>query len=137
MNDDVTVVRIYIKESDHGRKRSLMEELLNILRRSTPGPRRCRVSRDCRFWKQGCRHSADLLRLTVDLPLVVEFYDKPEVVDAALALISDIVPAGHIVHWRALVAACAGVVVVAFPSVCPDGRDGDVHQTARRLLADQ
>jgi hypothetical protein len=37
----------------------------------------------------------------VDLPLVVEFYDKPEVAYAAIALLSDLVPAGHIVYWRA------------------------------------
>jgi hypothetical protein len=37
----------------------------------------------------------------VDLLLVIEFYDEPEVAKAATALLSDLVPAGHIVYWRA------------------------------------
>lgn len=101
MNDDVTVVRIYIKESDHGRKKSLMEELLNILQDQHQVHGVVVFRGIAGFGSKGAVHSADLLRLTVDLPLVVEFYDKPEVVDAALALISDIVPAGHILQWRA------------------------------------
>jgi PII-like signaling protein len=101
MNDDVTVVRIYIKESDHGHKKSLMEELLNILQDQHQVHGVVVFRGIAGFGSKGAVHSADLLRLTVDLPLVVEFYDKPEVVDAALDLISDIVPAGHIIRWRA------------------------------------
>lgn len=101
MDNDVTVVRIYLKESDQGRKKTLMEEILNILRdqhrvhgvvvfRSIAG-----------FGSKGAVHSADLLRLMVDLPLVIEFYDTPAVADAAMALLSELVPAGHIIYWRA------------------------------------
>jgi uncharacterized protein len=39
--------------------------------------------------------------LMVDLPIVIEFYDEPAVAQAAIALLGGLVPAGHIVHWRA------------------------------------
>jgi uncharacterized protein len=102
MDDEVTVVRIYIKESDHGRKKSLMEELLNILQDQHRVHGVVVFRGIAGFGSKGVVHSADVLRLTVDLPLVVEFYDKPEVVDAAVALIKELVPAGHIVQWRAV-----------------------------------
>jgi uncharacterized protein len=101
MDDEVTVVRIYLKESDHGRKRSLMEEILNILHDQHRVHGVIVFRGIAGFGSKGAIHSADLLRLMVDLPLVIEFYDKPEVAEAAIALLSDLVPAGHVVHWRA------------------------------------
>jgi uncharacterized protein len=101
MDDEVTVVRIYLKESDHGRKRSLMEEILNILHDQHRVHGVIVFRGIAGFGSKGAVHSADLLRLMVDLPLVIEFYDKPEVAEAAIALLGDLVPAGHIVHWRA------------------------------------
>jgi uncharacterized protein len=101
MDDDVTVVRIYLKESDHGRKRSLMQEILNILQDQHRVHGVVVFRGIAGFGSKGAVHSADLLRLMVDLPLVIEFYDKPQVAEAAIALLSDLVPGGHIVHWRA------------------------------------
>jgi uncharacterized protein len=101
MGDDVTIVRIYIKESDHGRKRSLMEEVLNILQDQHRVHGVVVFRGIAGFGSKGAVHSADLLRLMVDLPLVIEFYDRPQVADAAIALLSSLVPAGHIVHWSA------------------------------------
>jgi uncharacterized protein len=101
MDDDVTVVRIYLKESDHGRKRSLMEEILNILQDQHRVHGVVVFRGIAGFGSKGAVHAADLLRLMVDLPLVVEFYDRPAVADAAIALLNELVPAGHIVHWRA------------------------------------
>ncbi|QKT02353.1 DUF190 domain-containing protein [Ectothiorhodospiraceae bacterium 2226] len=45
--------------------------------------------------------SARLLDLSLDLPVVVEFFDAPEKVDAALAAVADRVPPGHLVVWDA------------------------------------
>jgi uncharacterized protein len=101
MSDDVTVVRIYLKESDHGRKKSLMEEILNILHDQHRVHGVIVFRGIAGFGSSGAVHSADLLRLMVDLPLVIEFFDSPPVVEAAIALLKDLVPAGHIVRWNA------------------------------------
>jgi uncharacterized protein len=102
MDEEVTVVRIYLKESDHGQKRSLMEEILNVLQDQQRVHGVIVFRGIAGFGSKGAVHSADLLRLMVDLPLVIEFYDKPAVVDAAIKLLSNRVPAGHIVQWRAV-----------------------------------
>jgi len=53
------------------------------------------------FGESGEIRAADILRINVDLPLVIEFFDTPKVVDAALALLDEIVPAELILTWRA------------------------------------
>lgn len=53
------------------------------------------------FGSKGEVHSADLLRLTANLPLVIEFFDEPQVVEAAIKAIDGLVPAGRIVTWQA------------------------------------
>jgi uncharacterized protein len=42
-----------------------------------------------------------MLRLNIDLPLVIEFFDEPEIAEAAIHLLDDLVPGGHIVSWPA------------------------------------
>jgi len=101
MDDDVIVARIYLKETDHGRRTSLMEEILHILH-DRHLVRGVVVFRGVAgFGSSGVVHAADLLRIRADLPLVIEFYDRPAVVEAAIGVLGDLVPAGHIVHWRA------------------------------------
>lgn len=102
MDDEIMIVRIYLREAEHGRRKTLMHEVLNLL------SDRIRVQSVivCRgiagSGDDGEVHASDMLRLNVDLPLVVEFFDKPAVVEAAIALLDDIVPAGHILYWRAM-----------------------------------
>jgi PII-like signaling protein len=107
MDSDVVVVRVYLKEADHGRRRSLMEEILNILHDQHRVHGVVVFRGIAGLGSKGEVHAADILRLTVDLPIVIEFYDEPEVALAAMDLLSDLVPAGHIVHWRA---SCRGGV---------------------------
>jgi uncharacterized protein len=101
MDSDVVVVRVYLKEADHGRRRTLMEEILNILhdRHQVHGVVVFRGIAG--FGSKGEVHAADILRLTVDLPIVIEFYDEPAVAMAAMELLKDLVPPGHIVYFHA------------------------------------
>ncbi|MDE2139426.1 MAG: hypothetical protein KGJ17_02885 [Gammaproteobacteria bacterium] len=43
--------------------------------------------------------SADLLRLNVHLPLVVEFSDAPAMVNTALSVPGNLVPPEHVISW--------------------------------------
>jgi len=102
MNSEVMVVRIYLREAEQGRRKNLMQEILNILQDQQRVQGVVVFRGIAGLGEGGEVHAADLLRLNVDLPLVVEFYDKPSVAEAALRLLDGLVPSGHILTWRAL-----------------------------------
>jgi PII-like signaling protein len=99
MDDEITIVRVYIKEADHGRRKTLMEELLNILHDQQRISGVVVFRGIAGFGSRGEVHAADILRLTVDLPIVIEFFDRTPIAEAAIRLIKDQVPADHIVRW--------------------------------------
>jgi PII-like signaling protein len=101
MANDVLMVRIYLNEADHGRRKTLMREIFSLLH-DRHAVRGVTVFRGVAgFGAGGEVHADDMLRLTVDLPLVVEFFDEPEAAEAAIHLLDDLVPGGHIVSWPA------------------------------------
>jgi len=53
------------------------------------------------FGKSGEYHSATLLDLGSQLPVVVEFFDAPEKVQIILQHLHGIIKPGHIVQWQA------------------------------------
>jgi PII-like signaling protein len=101
---EVTFVRIYLHEADHGRRRNLMQEILTSLKeqhrvhgitvfRGIAG-----VSED------GSEvQAADILRLMVDLPLVVEFYDEPAVAAGVIKTLNGLLTGHSIICWPARV----------------------------------
>lgn len=101
MEKEVTVVRVYIHEADHGRRKNLMQEILNILH----DQQRVKVVTVFRgiagMGDSGQVRAADILRIMVDLPLVIEFFDEPPVVDAVLGLLGGLLHEGQVVSWRA------------------------------------
>lgn len=101
MSKDVQVVRIYISEDAKDKKENLYKEIFSLLhdRLHVCG---VTVFRGIvGFGKNGEVHSADLLRLNVSLPLVIEFFDEPKVVEGALKLLEPHIEAGHMLTWRA------------------------------------
>lgn len=101
MDNEVTMVRIYLREADHGKRRTLMQEVLNILHDQQRVQGLVVFRGIAGFGDGGEIHASDMLRLNVDLPLVIEFWDQPQVVQAALGLLDGLVPAAHILSWRA------------------------------------
>lgn len=93
------VVRIYLSEADQGRKHTLLAEVMEVLhdRHKVHGVTVFRGIAG--FGAKGKVHSADLLRLTAHLPLVVEFFDQDAVVEAALRELEGLIPAGHVISW--------------------------------------
>lgn len=101
METEVTVVRIYLHEADHGRRKNLMQEILNILH-DQQRVKAVTVFRGIAgMGDSGAIHASDILRILVDLPLVIEFFDEPAVVDAVLNLMSDLLHEGQVISWRA------------------------------------
>jgi PII-like signaling protein len=93
-NSDVTFVRIYITEGDHKLK-SLVAKL-----NDEEKVRGVTVFRGVSgFGKSGKMHSSDLLDLSMDLPVVIEFFDRPEKVSLILEHLGQEVGPGHIVSW--------------------------------------
>ncbi len=99
--DDVMVVRIYLREAEHGKRRTLMHEVLSLLHDQHRVQGVVVFRGIAGFGDSGEVHAADLLRLNVDLPIVVEFFDRPEVAQAALKVLDTMIPAKHILCWRA------------------------------------
>jgi PII-like signaling protein len=99
VDDQALMARVYISEADHGRRQTLMRDVLNLLhdRHRVQGVVVFRGIAG--FGADGEVHASDMLRLNVDLPLVIEFFDRPDVVRSAVALLDDLIPDGHIVTW--------------------------------------
>ena len=89
-----TMVRVYLSESDHGLKPLLkcLHEELGVLGAT--------VTRGVAgFGASGVVHSAGLVDLSTDLPLVLEFFDRPDRARVAIERIKDFVEPGHVVSW--------------------------------------
>ena len=100
---NVTFVRIYLHEADHGRRHNLMREIMSALR-DQHGVESVTVFRGIAgLSESGVVQSADLLRLLVDLPLVIEFYDDPKVTSGVLRTLNGLVEGHPIVTWPATV----------------------------------
>jgi PII-like signaling protein len=101
MSRDVIVVRVYIKETDQGRRGNLMQEIVRLLHDQHRVAGLTVFRGIAGFGASGEVHSSDMLRLAVDLPLVIEFFDAPNVVEEVLKLVKDLVPNEHILCWPA------------------------------------
>ncbi len=96
---DVVMVRIYLTEG-----RSRLSGLLEFLR--DEGLRGATVYRAIAgFGPSGVVHTSTFADLSLDLPLTVEFYDRPERVQAVLPDLCRRFDPDHIVQWRAAVLA--------------------------------
>jgi|SRR5215469_8889466 len=99
MEKDMLMVRIYLSEADQGRKHNLLDEILELLHDQHRVHGVTVFRGIAGFGSKGVVHSADLLRLTQRLPLVVEFFDEPRVVGEALKALDGLLPSGHIISW--------------------------------------
>ena len=93
---DVTFVRIYLTEAE-GRMAGLLARL-----HDEEKVRGVTVFRGISgFGSSGKMHSSTLMDMSLDLPLVIEFFDSAEKVTAILAHLEGDIGAGHIVSWPA------------------------------------
>lgn len=93
---DVTVVRIYCSEKG-GRYRDLLKRLHD--EEKVAGVTAFRGIAG--FGGSGRVHEVHLLDVSLDLPIIIEFFDRPERVETILSDLGDVVPPGHVVSWSA------------------------------------
>lgn len=93
---DVTFVRIYLTEGK-GQMENLVEHLHD--REKVRGVTVFRGISG--FGHSGKVHSSSLLDISLDLPLVIEFFDEPDRVAQILEHLSGEVAPGHTVSWPA------------------------------------
>ncbi len=91
----ITLVRVYLREGEH--KLSKLTDFLHAQKVSGMTVLRGIAG----FGPDGRLHTASLLDLSLDLPLVVEFYDTPERVDCLLADLQAVMDLPHVVSWPA------------------------------------
>lgn len=98
MSSEVTVVRIYLTE---GKKQ--IDALLKRLH-DWEHVRGVTVFRGIAgYGESGAIHSSRLVDLSLELPVVVEFFDTPEKVAAILDHLGDTIKPGHMLTWSARV----------------------------------
>ena len=92
---DIVLVRVYITESSH-----LLKTIVPYLKKEAK-IRGVSVFRAISGFGETGDHSASLMDLSLDLPLVIEFFDKKEKVKPALEYLTSIIKQEHIVFWDA------------------------------------
>jgi PII-like signaling protein len=96
MTDEVILVRIYCTEGEHKMKETLrylhdVEKVAGVTAfRGVAG-----------FGRSGKMHTASLVDLSLDMPVVIEFFDRPEKARAVVEHLRNEIDPGHLVYWPA------------------------------------
>ena len=96
--NEVTLVRIYLTEGDHQ-----LRKLLEFLHSDEKVWGVTAFRGIAGFGKSGKAHESCLLDVSLDLPLVIEFFDRPDKAERIMEDLDRIVEPGHIVSWTAKV----------------------------------
>jgi hypothetical protein len=93
----VTVARIYLREGEH-----LLAGLITFLHDEEQVSGVTVLQGIAGFGPDGKIHRASLMDLSLDLPLVVEFYDRPERVEQVLDKLERQMGLSHVLSWPAM-----------------------------------
>jgi PII-like signaling protein len=94
---NITIARVYTMEG-----RDMLNRALNILQSEQIVG--VTVLRGIAGWgTSGEIHTSSLLDLSLDLPLIIEFYDEPSKVEKAIVALQSRLDFKHIVSWPAAV----------------------------------
>jgi uncharacterized protein len=97
MNEtDVIIVRIYLHEA-----KAHMAELMQYLHDESKVHGVTVFRGITGFGTSGKYHSSTLIDMSLDLPVVIEFYDEPDKVKVIIEHLNTRVKPGHIVYWPA------------------------------------
>lgn len=94
----VTMVRIYLHEAE-----SHMKQLLAFLHDESKVKGVTVFRGITGFGNSGQYHSSTLMDISLDLPMVIEFFDEPSKVATIIEKLGDQIKPGHIVWWPAMI----------------------------------
>lgn len=92
---DVTIVRVYITESSH-----LLNKIITYLKNEA-SIKGVSVFRAISGFGATGEHTAAFLDLSLNLPIVIEFFDSKNKIDNTLAYLTTLVKPEHIIFWEA------------------------------------
>lgn len=95
---DVTMVRIYLNEGHHQ-----MKGIIELLHDQEQVRGVTAFRGVAGFGQSGKMHSSTILDMSLDLPLIVEFFDDVAKVEKVMEHLNKIVKPGHIVSWPAAI----------------------------------
>jgi len=97
MNEsEVIIVRVYLHEA-----KAHMHELLAYLHDESKVQGVTVFRGITGFGSSGQMHSSSLIDMSLDLPIVIEFFDKFEKIEPIIEHLNNTVKPGHIVYWPA------------------------------------
>ncbi|MFM8330149.1 MAG: DUF190 domain-containing protein [Candidatus Methylumidiphilus sp.] len=94
--ETVTIVRIYIREQEH-----LLKDIVKFLRDDTDAPGVTVLRGVEGFGQNRAEHSNFLVDLSLDLPLVIEFYDEATRAESIIHALLRRFTLPHIMSWTA------------------------------------
>lgn len=93
---EITMVRIYLTE-----EKAHLEKLMAFLHDEEKVQGVTVFRGISGFGKSGAIHSSSLLDMSLNLPVVVEFFDTPEKTERIIEHLNSFIESGHIVSWSA------------------------------------
>lgn len=98
----VSVVRVYIKEGDKHEGHDLMKDVFRMLHDAYKVHGVTAFRGIAGFGSKGkILRADDIMYVNAHLPLVLEFFDEPDTVDALMPTLQEMIPANHILRWEA------------------------------------
>ncbi len=97
-HNEVTVVRVYLTEAQHQ-----LETLMQLLHDEFQVKGVTAFRGITGFGQSGEIHSSTLLDLSLDLPVVLEFFDDAGKVEKILQTLNQHIKPGHILSWPATI----------------------------------
>ncbi|MFZ2170070.1 MAG: DUF190 domain-containing protein [Methylococcaceae bacterium] len=93
----ITVARIYLREGEH-----LLGGIIDFLHDEEKVSGITVLQGIMGFGPDGTLRTSHLLDLSLDLPLVIEFYDLPERVESVINHLQTHMGLSHVVSWPAI-----------------------------------
>ncbi|MGR9087117.1 MAG: DUF190 domain-containing protein [Gammaproteobacteria bacterium] len=93
----VTIVRIYLREGEHQ-----LEKIMKFLHEGDQVQGATVYRGIAGFGPDGILRTASLVDLSLDLPLIVEFYGEPSLMEIAINKLTRQLQLPHVVSWTAV-----------------------------------